>query len=66
MVSHLFERKSYYFLQLKHVTEISEIQRFVLEHACTELDMLLKEEVHRAHAEPDKVPKDSMFKVGSE
>ena len=43
---------------------MSEVRRVVLEHACTELDMLLREESYRAHAEPDKVPKDSAFKVG--
>ena len=42
---------------------MSEVQRVVMEHACTELDMLLKEEAHRSHTEPDRVPKDSVFKV---
>ena len=35
----------------------------VLEHSCVELEVLMQEEFHRAHAEVDKVPKDSIFKV---
>jgi hypothetical protein len=36
----------------------------VLEYGCVELEVLMREEDHRPHAEVDRVPKDSIFKVG--
>ena len=49
--------------QLRHDTELSELRRAVLQAACAELDVLLREEEQRAHAVPDRVPKDSGFRV---
>ncbi|KAG1663405.1 hypothetical protein FOA52_011683, partial [Chlamydomonas sp. UWO 241] len=48
--------------QVRHYAELAELRRLVLQSACVELGVLLREEGHRTHAAPARVPKDSAFK----
>ncbi|GAX75360.1 hypothetical protein CEUSTIGMA_g2804.t1 [Chlamydomonas eustigma] len=47
---------------LKHASDMSELRQRVLQYSLVELQVLLQEEQHRAHAVPYRVPKDSLFR----
>jgi hypothetical protein len=52
-------------LQIRHYVEVAELRRVVLQYAAVEMGVLLREEAGRAHAVPDKLPRDSKFKTST-
>ncbi len=49
-------------MQIRHHAELAELRRAVLQYAVVEVGVLLREEAYRAHAAPDKVPRDSKYR----